>query len=36
MAARGTRLTVGDLIKEITIVTGKFPVPTLPTKTFQF
>lgn len=35
MAARGTRLTVGDIIKDITIF-GKFPIPTMPTKTVQF
>ena len=35
MAARGTGLTAGDILKDITIF-GRFPVPTIPTKTFQF
>ena len=34
-AALVGRRTLGDIIKDATIC-GKFPMPTLPTKTFQF
>jgi hypothetical protein len=34
-AALVTRQTLGDIIKDATIC-GRFPVPTIPTKTFQF
>jgi len=34
-AALVGRRTLGDIIKDATIC-GKFPVPTIPTKTFQF
>ena len=35
LAALITRRTLGDIIKDATIC-GKFPMPTIPTKTFQF
>jgi hypothetical protein len=34
-AALVTRQTLGDIIKDATIC-GKFPMPTIPTPTFQF
>ena len=34
-AALVNRQTLGDIIKDATIC-GRFPVPTIPTKTFQF
>jgi len=34
-AALVARRTLGDIIKDATIC-GKFPVPTIPTRTFQF
>ena len=35
LAALVGRRTLGDIIKDATIC-GRFPVPTIPTKTFQF